>query len=84
MNMSNAKVISTKFTYHLLLFGLIWVVILYDIIQYYFSFPYIDELYSAFIAVLALFKHRRSYYIREYLICGGVFLFFLKSATYRV
>lgn len=77
MNMSNAKVLSTKFTYRLLLFGLIWVVILYDIIQYYCSFPYIDELFSAFIGVLALFKHRRSYYIREYLICGGVFLFFL-------
>ena len=77
MNMGNEKVINVKITYHLLLFGLIWVVILYDIIQYYCSFPYIDELFAAFIAVLALFRRRRSYYIREYLICGGIFLFFL-------
>lgn len=77
MNMGNEKVINAKITYHLLLFGLIWVVILYDIIQYYCSFPYIDELFAAFIAVLALFRRRRSYYIREYLICGGIFLFFL-------
>lgn len=75
--MGNEKVINAKITYHLLLFGLIWVVILYDIIQYYCSFPYIDELFAAFIAVLALFRRRRSYYIREYLICGGIFLFFL-------
>lgn len=76
------QIMNTKLTYRLLLWGIIWVVILYDIIQYYYSFSYIDELFTAFIALIALFRPRNTTYLKEYIICGGVFLFFLFYSLY--
>lgn len=71
------KVKNSRLTYNLLLWGLIWVIILYDIIQFYTGFSYLDELYTLLLGVLIFMRHRNGLYMREFLVCLGAFLFFL-------
>ena len=68
---------NSKLTYRLILWGLIWVILLYDIIQYYLDFAYVDELYTLLLAALLLVRHKNSLYLKEFLVCIGAFLFFL-------
>ncbi len=73
----NEKVVNAKLSYRLVLWGLIWVILLYDNIAIYTGFSYIDELYALLFAILGITKCRNYLYQKEYLICWGVFLFFL-------
>ncbi len=73
----NDKVVNAKLTYRLLLWGLVWVIILYDIIQAYTGFSLLDELFALLVAILGVTRCRNHLYQKEYLVCWGVFLFFL-------
>ena len=71
------KVANSKFTYRLFLWGLVWVILLYDLIQYYLHFSYIDELFTLLLGVFILIRPKNRLYMKEFLMCICVFLFFL-------
>lgn len=80
--MEKNKSFASKQAYDILYLGLIWVVILYDIIQYYIGFSYIDELFAAWMVILSAIYCRNINYKREFFVCLGIFLFYFIYSWY--
>lgn len=80
--MKKNKSFTSKQAYDILYWGLIWVVILYDIIQYYIGFSYIDELFAAWMVILSAIYCRNINYKREFFVCLGIFLFYFIYSWY--
>lgn len=66
-----------RINFNIIKWGLFFVVIIYDYVQTYIGFKFIDELFCFFMLLFGLINQVNKSWIREYLFCLAIFIFYL-------